>query len=366
MQQIGKELRGQTIDPLDPGLRSRILATVREITPGPAAPAPSRRPVLIWGGAAGAALLAVAVFASHPRFAADYQQAEAPLAASRPAASAPVPFGYSPQAAGKYSSTESDFDAATPAQSRADTGKSFAGPRVSKAKAPNQEKPTMERGVPVTVLPPPRPQAGGASVSVNRPEQTPKPIFLERAGFDLNGYQFVAQGGRRIAVPFKKSLNAIRFARAADGRMALAESASSPILYLTPADTLVNAAIPASHWQPLPPGISSAQALYVRPARDWEEFTAMRWYPNMTVVGGFASADPGNAAFTWLTGSHVQIGGTLYPDFAAYRAFADAHPAARRLHAVYDVAPASAPAAMSPALPQASKPARSLRSKPRR
>ena len=48
MQQIGTELRGQTtIDPLDPGLRSRILAAVREMTPEPTPPVQTRQPVLI-------------------------------------------------------------------------------------------------------------------------------------------------------------------------------------------------------------------------------------------------------------------------------------------------------------------------------
>ena len=55
---------------------------------------------------------------------------------------------------------------------------------------------------------------------VAKPQQR---MVLERAGFDLNGYQFVTQRGQQIAVPFKKSLDAVRFARATDGRMALDE-----------------------------------------------------------------------------------------------------------------------------------------------
>ncbi|MCW3095581.1 MAG: hypothetical protein JWL77_1199 [Chthonomonadaceae bacterium] len=404
MQQIGNELRGQTtIDPLDPGLRSRILATVREMTPEPAARAHPRRPVLIWGGAAFAALLLVAVFASRPRFAPDFKSGEASLAASPPAASMPASVA-SPGATDKAAELPAS-GSAVPAPSQSYGGASFSGSVASKQKMPQTEEMKTEKhiasggrspsrpensaamAVPetrslagdrvydqakkaaasppilkeqtaarqsrgsdafsaplksrqqVAVVSPREPQPHANNLSGNRLKTPQEPIVLDRAGFDLNGYEFVAQGGQRVSVPFNKNLNAVRFARATDGRMALTESVSPPILYLTPADSLANDAVPGSRWQPLPPALSSTQAFYVRPARDWDQFAAMRWYPNMTVVGGFTIDDSTTAAFTWLPGSHVQIGATLYPDFAAYRAYADAHPDALRLHAVYDSVP---------------------------
>ena len=186
-------------------------------------------------------------------------------------------------------------------------------------------------------------EAAGEAKTAARTRPAQNPIVLERAGFDLNGYRFVTRSGQRIDVPFRQSLDAVRFARATDGRMELAESSATPILYLSPADTLRNDAVPGARWQPLPPGYTAPQPLFVHPAPTWEEFLAMRWYPNMTVVGGTAGARTGDA-FTVLPGSHVQVGATLYPDFAAYRAFADAHPDAQRLRAVHDNAASSAPA----------------------
>jgi anti-sigma factor RsiW len=427
MQQTGNELRGQTtIDPLDPGLRSRILATVREMTPEPAAPAHPRRPVLMWGGAAFAALLLVAVFASRPRFAADFKSGEASLAASPPAASIPGSVG-SPEVTDKAAESPASGSAA-PALSRTYGGGSFSGSVASKLKTPQTKEMRTEKHIAsagrssskpensvamaapeaqsiagdrvydqakkVAAPPPvlkrqasarqssvsnaynapskgrrqaavvsPRVPQTHDSLSGNRLKTPQEPVILDHAGFDINGYQFVTQGGQQISVPFKKSLNAVRFARATDGRMALTESVSPPILYLTPADSLVNDAVPGARWQPLPPALSSTQAFYVRPARDWEQFAAMRWYPNMTVVGGFTNDDSTSAAFTWLPGSHVQIGATLYPDFAAYRAYADAHPDALRLHAVYDSHDTLPPA--TPA-PEAAKAAGSARGKSHR
>ena len=353
MQQIGQELRGQTIDPLDPGLRSRILATVREMTPERVASVPSRRPALVWGGTAFAALLLVAFFSSRPQFAPSSvgmsstssakSSVAAPSAATASDASemaknapmaSPAPGSDSADLAQPLGSAGGSFSGRMPAKS--------VSPMVERAKGESSPGPADESAT--------LSQIQGESVAAkrnSRPQEAP--VLLERASFDLDGYQFVTQGGKRVAVPFQKSLNAVRFARAINGRMALTASAAPPILYLAPADTLVNDAMPGSHWQPLPPGVSPAQPLYVHPAQDWEQFLTMRWYSNMTVVGGLSSADSTSAAFTWLPGSHVQIGPTLYPDFAAYRAFSDAHPEAQRLRAVHDSIPTS------PALPEASK-----------
>ncbi|MCW3053800.1 MAG: hypothetical protein JWN14_2970 [Chthonomonadales bacterium] len=418
MQQIGQELRGQTIDPLDPGLRSRILATVREMTPGPAAPVPSRRPALVWGGTAFAALLLVAVFASRPLFA-PYSDKMAYSLSAKGAAEAPPPATSSDASKMAMNSPVASpapmSNSAAPAQARGSAGSSFSGTMPAKPTGPMYEQAKAEKNlvpadesatqpqsfggpVPqtqnyagnkgdsegkkiripslagggrvsdaqdinksqsdkafrhrqeVAVVSPAIPQTHGESFTANRKSRPQEaPVLLERAGFDLDGYQFVTQSGQRVAVPFLKSLNAVRFARATDGRMALAASAAPPILYLAPADTLVNDAIPGSRWQPLPPGVSAPQPLYVHPAQDWEQFLTMRWYPNMTVVGGLSSTDATSSAFAWLPGSHVQIGPNRYSDFAAYRAFADAHPEARRLRAAHDTIP------MSPVLPTTRK-----------
>ena len=432
MQQIGKELRGQTaIDPLDTALRARILATVREMTPQPTAPVHSWRPALAWGGgAAVAALLLTAVFASHSRFAVDYQNTGADMAGST-GSSAPSSLANSQKTGAESASGSPTFASKAPAQSRAGMQSQVRKPTVSEPAKPQLEAPQAASGAgtadkslsqregfvsPVpqsagaagsfagngirgqaknitsapgspseqpsdaqslsrntfglyskrrrvaAVVSPLQPSIHGESLSVAGRSKPKQPVALDRAGFDLDGYQFVAAGGQRITVPFKKSLNAVRFARAADGRMELAESLSPPILYLAPADTLVNDAVPGSRWQPLPPGFTSLQPLYVRSAPDWEQFIAMRWYPNMTVVGGLANLDSADAAFTLLSGSHVQIGTTLCPDFAAYRAFADSHPDAMRLHTVYSSAYAPVPPA-APA-PDAAKASRSARDKP--
>jgi len=428
MQQIGQELRGQTIDPLDPVLRSRILATVREMTPEPVSSVPSRRPALLWGGTAFAALLLVAVFASRPLFAPSADKGVYPLSATGSVA-APPPAAASSDAAktAENSPVVSGAQAsgsAAPAQVRSNAGSSFSGTTSAKPASPAYEQAKQERrsgpadeastpsqrsfGGPVpqsqnyadnagdseakqiripslaggrrasdardisksqsdkspthrqeaAVVSPAMPQAHGESFTANRKSRPQEaPVLLERAGFDLNGYQFVTQSGQRVAVPFRKSLNAVRFARAADGRMALAASAAPPILYLAPADALVNDAIQGSRWQPLPPGVSPPQPLYIHPAPDWEQFLSMRWYPNMTVVGGLAGTDSTSSSFTWLPGSHVQIGPNRYSDFAAYRAFADAHPNAPALRAAHDSIP------MSPVLPEATKAPKGARGK---
>ncbi len=419
MQQIGQELRGQTIDPLDPGLRSRILATVREMTPEPVSPVRSRRPVLIWGGTAFAALLLAAIFVPRSKFAPDsggmsYSLRAKSSTAMPPAASA----GASKMAANSPDVASAPAsDSAAPAQARGGAGGSFSGKTPAKPASPTYEQakaesnlvpadesatlspqksfggpvpqsqdyaakkvdsevkrmraPSLAGGgrasdVPISgrdkfanpsprrqevaVVSPAVPLTHGETVTANRKSRPQEALLLlARAGFDLNGYQFVTQSGKRMAVPFQKSLNAVRFARATDGKMALAASADPPILYLAPSDTLINQAIPGSRWQPLPPGVSSPQPLYVHPAQDWEQFLSMRWYPNMTVVGGLSSADAVSTGFAWLPGSHVQIGPNRYSDFAAYRAFADAHPEAQRLRAAHDSIP------ISPVLPEAAK-----------
>lgn len=175
-----------------------------------------------------------------------------------------------------------------------------------------------------------------------------QPIMLERAGFDLQGYQFVTRTGEHIAVPFGKSLNAVRFARAVDGKMALTEDSVSPILYLGPTDSLANASVPDARWQPLPASAAFTQPRYVHPAPTWEQFVALRWYPKMTLVGGLTQSAAGDASYTWLPGSHVRIGDAVYPDFAAYRAYADAHPEALSLRAIYPTPAPSSPAAATP------------------
>jgi len=419
MQQIGQELRGQTIDPLDPGLRSRILATVREMTPEPASPVPSRRPALVWGGTAFAALLLVAVFASRPLFAPESAGVSYSLSAKTSAAAPPPAASSDAATAAENSAVDlpaTTSGSAAPAQTTGNAGSSFSGTMPAKpagrvleqakqerrsgpadeaatlsqksfggpmpqsqnyagnkvdsevkqpsasaragggrtsdvqdiSKGQSDKSPTHSQEAPV--VSPAMPLAHGESFTANRKSRPQDaPVLLERAGFDLNGYQFVTQSGQRVAVPFRKSLNAVRFARATDGKMALAASAAPPVLYLAPADTLVNEAIPGSRWQPLPPGVSPLQPLYVHPAPDWEQFLSMRWYPDMTVVGGLAGTDSASNSFTWLPGSHVQIGPNRYSDFAAYRAFADAHSKAPSLRAVHDTI------LMSPVLPEAGK-----------
>ena len=340
MQQIGEELRAQTVDPLDTNLRSRILATVRDMTPLAAPPVQARRPALVWGGAV-AALLLAAVFA--PRFRSNYS-----LVASRDSSATQEQAASAPAAANKSALESKTAVAAPQTQSPADVRGSVKPPS---SLAPMPQKETAKRAsahiATAVVTPPtglsyggsarPKERAGGGSV-LGQSMSVQQPVALERAGFDLNGYRFVARDGRRIDVPFKKNLEAVRFARSADGKMALDEAPSPPILYLSAADRLHNDAVPDSLWQPLPPGITSTQPRYVRPTLDWQQFLTMRWYPNMTVVGGLTYTASGHLAFVWLPGSHVEIGGVLYPDYAAYRAYADAHPDALRLHAVYDSA----------------------------
>jgi hypothetical protein len=413
MQQIGEELRGQQpVDPLDPGLRSRILATVRDLTPGPTRPVQARRPVLIWGAAA-AVLLLVAVFA--PRF-----QQETGLKLSRDSSES------NPNSASAGMEPLNESKTATPAspsQSRSG-GRSSLATTPSTASEPQKQsaKQDYSRVEAPVAIPSgiaqrasgdllqhrasvmgdigtssskrmPASEASGVRFSdahrkamdggstlagpgfgggfdgrrqsklhaKTRVGRTALPatqaVVLDRAGFDLNGYRFVAQDGRRMDVPFKKNLNAVRFARAADGKMALVRADASPILYLAPGDLLHNDAVVGSLWQPLPPESVATQALYVRPAPDWEQFLAMRWYPNMTVVGGLTRSEARQDTFTWLPGSHIQIGGVLYPGYAAYRAYADSHPDALRLRAVYDNPPPAVPAVVSPTSRNPTQPA---------
>ncbi len=420
MQQIGTELRGQSIDPLDPGLRARILATVREMPPEPIKSEPARKPVLIWSGAAVAALFVAAVFVSRPQFSQTPLSAVNPSSATLPSAASPAAedksgaLAYAPKRADQSSAVSSMPGADAPASAHGNAqgsmqpslvfpvtpsqnqiphsesakrervkegphpASSFASPEgqysASAPAVPNNrgvvgsgfggDAQKMAVSPPMTTGQPSEPKGFANSShtkAANKPQaidpgsprdtepvgiarvfgrvsRIQRRVVLERAGFDLDGYQFVTQGGQRIAVPFKKRLDAVRFARATDGRMELAETASAPILYLSPADSLVNDAAPGARWQPLPPGVTETQPLSVYPAPDWEQFTAMRWYPNMVLVGGLTPSSSG-AEPAALPGSHVQIGATLYPDFAAYHAYADAHPDALRLHQVYAKSP---------------------------
>lgn len=420
MQQIGKELRGQRLDPLDPVLRSRILATVREMKPDPVTPtpAPSRRPLLLWGGAAVAtALLAVLFLPQSPlgkntetgsitmpqsaaKSAAEYRSP-----ATESAAAPSAPFLASPDVSAKASArgrvaaqsptAGSGFSASPPpvsgsvgmapsvpeqprsatkqakeAYGKADkaenhplVGSAFAndlrGPLFDPTKTRETKKVARADSEPSRI--PTSPGAGRtqASEAQDAPGKTPwsavrgertkslpaeisQPILLASAGFDLQGYRFVTQTGRVIMVPFNKSLNALRFARAADGKLALKEDRVSPILYLGPSDTLANAAVPEGRWQPLPPSAPVGPPLFVHPAATWDQFIALSWYPRMTLVGGLTPSETGDASFSWLPGSLVRIGETVYPDRVAYRAYADAHPKALRLRNVYETPPPAA------------------------
>lgn len=352
MQQIGEELRARTIDPLDPGLRSRILATVQEMSPEPALPVQTRRPAWIWAGAAVAALLIVAVFAPSSPFSPRNDEKSAPAAGSQA--------GSQPRMASAPMSAKQSLVGAAAPESQDRSLRALAAPTaVTKSASDEPAMSEQKSGAAVGS----RRQLGkfsfgGSARQRLQPKQT---VALERAGFDINGYRFLTLDGKQIEVPFKKSLNAVRFARAADGKMALAKTALAPILYLGPADTLLNDAVPGARWQPLPAGFPSAQPLYVWPTADWAQFTTLRWYPKMTVVGGLVSPAANSASSAWLPGSHVQIGETLYPDFAAFRAYADAHPDALRLHAVYN-----SPALPAIAPPSPLKAAGSTRGKSRR
>jgi anti-sigma factor RsiW len=297
MRQIGDELRGQAIDPLDPKLKTRILASVQEITPVPTPPMHIRRPVLIWVGGAAALLLLASVTASRMRF-------------------APMSLSGSSRAADSPAAMSNSVSEPTPAS------RSFTGSAASEPQNRSQ-----------AALIAPRDAVVGRSEAKQK-------VALRRAGFDIDGYRFVTLSGQRIDIPFKANLNSLRFARAEDGRMTLTQAFPSPILSLGPADALQNDAVPGSRWQPLPASFSSLRPLYVRPVADWTQFTALRWYPNMTLVGGFASPESNDASFVWLSGSYVRIGQTLYPDFAAYRAYADVHPDAVYLRPIYQLSAA--------------------------
>ena len=343
MQQIGEELRGQALDPLDPRLRSRILATVREMTPEtvPSLPPQARRPPLVWGGAV-AALLLIAVIASN------FWRYNSPLRQSDLTASAPTAEDKRVAASSggaEFSRPPSAPAAVTLSQEPDEKPeRRVQSEKASAARSESSDAASVSTAQSVSSSLSQMPLDDGAR---QRHRAAAQPIVLQKAGFDLKGYQLVTQRGKRIVVPFKKSLNALRFARATDGRMTLAEASPSPVLALRPTDTLQNIAVPGCYWQPLLTGPFSSQPLYARPAPDWAQFVAMRWYPNMAVIGGLTSLEADDASFAWLPRSYIRIGATRLSDFIAYRAYAATHSDAFRLHAVYDSAPTPA-SAVSP------------------
>ena len=405
MQQIGNELRGQAIDPLDAELRSRILATVREITPESVPLRRLRRPALVWGAAAAALFLVAILVPNYVSTSGRYSKsvaqdsrsgssaeetersaAESP-AAAKTASSPPV----ANAAGSSASSAPGDREQKQRSKQRVSAGvrtptavasidgnivqdtlpknRAFSmdgagivsknalarvDPQKKKAPAATQNFAYDSDGKNLGVTgsfggaSPLLPQTHGSAVAspvhgsvqrVQRSRSAQQPVALARAGFDLNGYGLVTQKGQRISVPFNKSLSALRFGRATDGKMAFVEAAPSPVLYLRPTDTLQNDAVPGSRWQPLPPNATPPHPLSIYPAPNWDLFVAMRWYPNMTVVGGAATSARNGSDFVWLPGSRIQIGDALLPTYDAYAAYADAHPDALRLHAVANHAP---------------------------
>jgi hypothetical protein len=400
MRQIGDKLRGQEIDPLDPKLRTRILASVQEMTPLPSPPIHIRRHVLIWVGGAAALLLFVSVAAPRMRFgpmtlSGSSRLEDTPAAMSNsPSVAAPTSPSLDGSAAPQIQTSSQATVTSPDAPAVSDK---TAQPQQVTGKATDQAAITREDFTPADLQQRQNgahaspevdakraldaPLSHGAAVSSARsfglkggslrlrrqvgvathsshPQALPSDVsaaygssrakqnvVLQRVGFDIDGYRCVTASGQRIDIPFKAGLNSVRFARAADRRMTLTEGIPSPVLSLRPADTLQNDAVPGSFWQPLPAGYSSLRPLYVRPAADWTQFMALRWYPNMNLVGGLASPEANDTSFVQLPGSYIRIGETFYPDFAAYRAYADAHPDALYLRPVYQLSATPVPVA---------------------
>ncbi len=117
-------------------------------------------------------------------------------------------------------------------------------------------------------------------------------IRINRAVFDLNGYQLYADTGEVISVPFvNNDLYVMKFAKTI-GKMHFVNQGGTPVLYVPGSGFLENANAANARWYPFPPEFEYQQPVYIGPAPSWSDFNLMVWYPGMVFYGGYWGLNP--------------------------------------------------------------------------
>jgi len=386
MKRMAEELRAPGIDPLEPALRAKILATLRETAATAPAPAPSprRRIPLVWVAATAAAVL-LGIFFYPNRFA----PKSVALMHSEVTASAPAGGGLQAQGGVAMPSAPTGEAVGPPvSELKAPSDHTASNSRFARTLAPERAQkvqvpaplPAKVATSPVTTF-----QDGNASLSGKMPQVTPSaqimrpndlrsggsrdsrasssfssgepermkakaslpravPLNLPkgsarrwqdipahqhtpvtRATLDRSGFRLLTAEGKLLTVPFVgQNLRVMQFGRTT-GSAYFAREGSVPVLYLPAGGVLEDTAGKNARWVPIPAEFAPYRPIYVLPAPSWKEFQAMEWYPDMTCFGGVWGSTP-HSPSAWTPGFSIHIGATIFPTYARYREYRRLHP----------------------------------------
>jgi hypothetical protein len=190
---------------------------------------------------------------------------------------------------------------------------------------PVAQAPPMNSGVPVSSGGPGGPGTAGVYQWQDVPSGQQVPV--SRAIFDQGGYQIIAQTGETIIVPFaNQNLYVMRFGRT-NGQPYFENAGDAPVLYLPPNFALENSANANARWYPLPADYTYTRPVYVSLAPSWNDYVGMNWYSGMSYYGGMWGYTPRSTY--WMPNFYINIGGTPYRSYSAYRTYYVSHPGIR-------------------------------------
>lgn len=132
-------------------------------------------------------------------------------------------------------------------------------------------------------------------------------IPITRAVFDSSGYLLYDENGQMISVPFAGNLYALQFGKTGGGMYFVNDGNSVPTLYVPDNGFLENAVVSGARWYPFPQRYFYTRPVYLGPAPSWDAYYDMRWYPGMTVYGGFWGFSPWRAGIIYSPMSCLTI-----------------------------------------------------------
>jgi hypothetical protein len=154
-------------------------------------------------------------------------------------------------------------------------------------------------------------------------------VAIDRATFDLNGFDLIDRSNETILVPFpKNNPYVMQFAQTERKHMYFVNKGDGPVFYIPKNSYLSYALQPDARWYPMTRDFHPVDPVYEGLAPTWDALINMTWYPEMVFQGGYWSSKPvgPHAPVAPTPGLTFLIAGGIYRDWATFMSYTIEHP----------------------------------------